>query len=458
MGAGAWLFATSGKDTIPCLDFIPDASRRSSTPIMAPPDRVAGSHHVPGDKSITHRALMLAALAPGRSRITGALTSLDARSTAGVLRLLGAEVSPVRSGSVVAVQGRRRFSAPLRQLDCGNSGTTTRLMLGLLAGHRFSSRITGDASLRRRPMRRVTDALRAMGANIDDGGRDGLPLVITGGRLHPLEWRMPVASAQIKSALLLAGVTGGVEVVLREPAATRDHTERLLRHFGFDVASRGGVLRFAPTGKVTPFDLTVPGDPSSAAFLVAAALLAESGEVRLTGIGLNPSRIGFLDVLEQMGAKVRIEGCHTPFGEPVGDLLAAPSGLKAVDVPAAAIPGIIDEIPILACLAARAHGVTRFRSVEELRVKESDRLALLARNLQAVGVSAAAEGNDLVVKGTDAPLAGRVVTGGDHRIAMSFAVLGRGRGSKIRIDDPECAAVSFPGFDQALRQLSGSAR
>lgn len=453
-----WLLTTTGKDTIPCLDFTSAVSSRSSSLNMAPNERVAGTHRVPGDKSITHRALMLASLAPGESHISGALTSLDARSTAGALRALGARISPIRAGTLVTVTGKRRFSAPVSRLDCGNSGTTTRLLLGLLAGHRFPAEMTGDASLRRRPMRRVTTPLRAMGAHIEDGGRDGLPLTIRGGALKPLDWPMEVASAQIKSALLLAGVAGGVGVTLRERASTRDHTERLLRYFGYDVASRDGVLRFAPTGKLTPFEIEVPGDPSSAAFLVGAALLSRRGELRLTGVGLNPSRTGFLEILRHMGAEVAVEGLHTPFGEPVGDLIAFPANLRAVDVPASAIPGIIDEIPILACLAARAAGVTRFRSVEELRVKESDRLALLVKNLRAVGVTAAAEGNDLLVTGTDAALSGQVVTGGDHRIAMAFAVLGRGRGSRIRIDDPECAAVSFPGFNLALQRLGGGAR
>lgn len=450
------MFTAIEKDTIPGLDFTPVASSRSWTPAMTLRERVTGSHSVPGDKSITHRALMLAALAPGRSHITGALASLDARSTAGVLRRLGAEISALRPGATVSVSGHRRFSAPATALNCGNSGTTARLLLGLLAGHRFRAVLTGDRSLRGRPMRRVTEPLRQMGAAVEDGGLDGLPLAISGGRLLPLDWQMPVPSAQIKSALLFAGLTGNVPVTLRESATTRDHTERLLRQFGFTVASREGILRFAPSGRLVPFEVQIPGDPSSAAFLLAAALLAEDGEIRVVGVGLNPTRTGFLEVLRRMGAKIAIEGVHTPFGEPVGDLVANPSRLKAVDVPAAEIPGIIDEVPILACLAARAEGVSRFRSVEELRVKESDRLALLVQNLQALGVVAAAEGNDLVVTGTDAPLAGRVVTTGDHRIAMAFSILGRGRGSRVRIDNPDCAAVSFPGFLDALRDLRGA--
>ncbi|MES2124638.1 MAG: 3-phosphoshikimate 1-carboxyvinyltransferase [Gemmatimonadota bacterium] len=423
---------------------------------MALRDRVAGIHRVPGDKSITHRALMLAALAPGRSRIAGALTSLDARSTARVLRALGAEISTLRASQDVTVRGKARFAPPHLRLHCGNSGTTARLMLGLLAGHRFSSILTGDGSLRRRPMRRVTDPLRVMGASVEDRGNDGLPLEMQGGRLHPLDWRMEVPSAQVKSALLLAGMAGGVPVTLRGGSGTRDHTERMLGYFGFDVASRGDILRFTPTGKLAPFALSVPGDPSSAIFLIASALLAGSGEIEVTGVGLNPTRTGYLAVLAQMGALLAVETQDSSFGEPLGSIVARASTLKAVDVPAELIPGIIDEVPMLACLAARAEGTSRFRSVQELRVKESDRLAMLVRNLRAVGVEATADGDDLIVQGTDAHLAGRVVTGGDHRIAMAFEVLGRLPGSAIRVDDPECAAVSFPGFASALRRLTGA--
>lgn len=422
---------------------------------MAAPMRITGVHRVPGDKSITHRALMFASLATGRSTIQGALTSLDARSSARVLRALGAEISALRAGGTVEVRGRARFRAPADRLDCGNSGTTTRLLLGLLAPHAFRATLTGDGSLRRRPMRRVTTPLAEMGARFEEGAGDGLPLTIRGGALRPLTWAMEVPSAQIKSALLLAGMAGGVEVTLRESAATRDHTERMLRHFGYGVASRRGTVSFAPTGALRASEFTVPGDPSSAIFLVGAALLADSGEMAIDGVGLNPSRTGFLAILDRMGASVAIADVADQIGEPVGRLAARPAALQAVDVAPEEIPGIIDEIPMLAALAARAEGVSRFRGVQELRVKESDRLALMVDNLRAVGVEAEAQGDDLVVRGTDAPLAGRVVTGGDHRIAMAFMVLGRTKGSRIRVDDPECAAVSFPGFSEALRALGG---
>jgi len=420
---------------------------------MASGTIVGGIHRVPGDKSITHRALLLAALAAGRSRIRGALTSLDARTTARVLRQLGAGISPLRPGATVTVTGRGAWRPPREILDCGNSGTTTRLLLGLLAAQPIAATLTGDASLRRRPMRRVTEPLRQMGATIDDGGRDGLPLSIRGGRLQPLSWTLPVASAQIKSALLLAGAAGRVEVQLRQPAPSRDHTERLLRYLQFDVVTAGNVIRLRPTGRFTPLAVDVPGDPSSAIFLLAAALLARRGRIAVAGVGLNPTRIGYLSVLAAMGADVAVTEPDEQGGEPRGTMMASASSLTAVDVSAAESAGVIDEIPMLACLAARARGESRFAGLAELRVKESDRLALLARNLAAIGARAAIDGDALIVAGGNRPLAGKVVTGGDHRIAMAFAVLGTLPRARIVVDDPACAAVSFPGFDRALAGL-----
>lgn len=422
---------------------------------MSPSSRftVQGIHRIPGDKSLTHRALLLAALAPGESVIGGALPSLDARSSARVLRALGTTISPLRAESVVRVVGRPRFRAPSAALHCGNSGTTARLLLGLLAGHSFPATLTGDASLRRRPMRRVTEPLVRMGAKVTYRSGDGLPLTIHGGQLTSLDWTLPVPSAQIKSALLLAGVSANLPITLHQPAASRDHTERLLRHFGFTVTVSAGRLDFLPTGRLDPFDFQVPGDPSSAAFLVAAALLADAGEIQLIKVGCNPSRLGFLRVLRRMGGHVAVEGVTTSFGEPVGQWTARPARLNAVAVEPAEVAAVIDEIPILACLAARASGVSTFRGLAELRVKESDRLALLAENLRAVGVEAAAEGDDLHLVGTDRRLKGRVRTGGDHRIAMAFSVLGQRPGNRIVVDDLDCAAVSFPGFPAALAAL-----
>jgi 3-phosphoshikimate 1-carboxyvinyltransferase len=417
---------------------------------------VGGTVRVPGDKSITHRALLFAALTRGTSHVGGALTSLDARSSARVLRALGAEISPLRPESVVTILGRGRLHRPAGVLDCGNSGTTTRLLLGLLAAHRFPATLTGDASLRRRPMRRVTAPLTRMGARFDQPDGDGLPLTVHGGRLAPLRYELPVSSAQIKSALLLAGLAGGVGLELREPQGrSRDHTERMLRAFGYRVVDDGGWIRFSPDGRLQPFELQVPGDPSSAAFLVGAAILAQGGDLRVAGVDLNPTRTGFLPVLQRMGAAVEVEDVAEHYGEPVGNLVARPARLRAAGVMPGEIAGLIDEIPLLAVLASRAEGVTVFREVGELRVKESDRLSLIAENLRAVGGTAEVSGDDLHVRGGEAPPRGSVRTAGDHRLAMAFAVLGTVPGARIRVDDMACAAVSFPRFPETLRGLAG---
>lgn len=415
---------------------------------------VGGSFRVPGDKSLTHRALYLGGLARGTSTIRGALTSLDARSTAGVLRAVGVSVAPLRAGAVVGIRGRA-WRPPGVTLQCGNSGTTARLGLGLLAGHPFRARLSGDRSLRRRPMRRVTEPLSRMGARFEVAPSDGLPLTITGGKLRSLCWELPVSSAQLKGALLLAGVVGRVPVRVREPAGrSRDHTERMLRSFGYSVRDEpDGWIDLQPDGEIRPFDIRIPGDISSAAFLIGAATLATGGELRLVGVGVNPTRSGILGVLQRMGGRIGVEGRQEWIGEPVADLVVQPASLRATRVTPLEVPGLIDEIPMLAVLASRAEGTTVFEEVGELRVKESDRLALLAANLSALGVPASAEQNTLRVTGTDRPPEGKVVTAGDHRIAMAFSVLGTVPGARVRVDDLACADVSFPGFQAILRQI-----
>ncbi len=415
---------------------------------------VHGTVTVPGDKSITHRLLLLAALARGTSEIRNPLTSLDARSTATVLRRLGVEVSPLRSGRTIRVRGAGRFTSSDRDLYCGNSGTTARLLLGALAAHPFTSTVTGDRSLRRRPMRRITEPLQQMGAIIHDDARDGLPVTITGGPLRPLEYQMPVSSAQLKGSLLLAGVVGEVSVAVREPMGrSRDHSERLLRSFGYTVTDDGEWIRFEPTGRLETFSVEVPGDASSAAFPLGVALLAQSGQLRIAGVCLNPTRTHYLAVLRRMGADVEIEEGSVQAGEPVGDLTAGPAQLGGVEVSAKEIPSLIDEIPMLAVLASRAQGTTVFREAGELRVKESDRLGLLASNIRDLGGSAEVSGNDLVIEGTDYRPAGTVRTEGDHRLAMAFAVLGTVPDSRVLVDDIGCADVSFPGFRTMMRGL-----
>ncbi len=410
---------------------------------------------VPGDKSITHRALLLAGMARGRSVITGALASLDVRSTGRALRQLGVTVGPIAGDRTVTVLGAGRFQVSPNVLHCGNSGTTARLLVGLLAAHRFQARLTGDRSLRRRPMRRVTEPLSLMGARFTPPLADHLPIEIGGGHLEPIEWQLPVSSAQLKSALLLAGMAGNVRVAVREPAGrSRDHTERMLKALGFPIETRDGWIVLQAGGPVPPFELSVPGDPSSAAFLVGAGLIGNR-PVSVARVGLNPTRLGFLEVLRRMGARMTLAPEGEALGEPFGTIHAEPGTLKATVVRAEEIAGLIDEIPLLAALAARAEGETRFEQVGELRVKESDRLAQIAANLTTLGYQATGAGNTLTVRGSDHPPRGRIQTDGDHRIAMAFAVLGTVPGARVVLDDRACVAVSFPGFFDTLDRARG---
>jgi len=421
---------------------------------------VQGEVRPPGDKSISHRALLLAALATGTSELTGLLPGGDVQSTARVLRQLGARISTVRPGARVSVKGKGlKLRKPRATLHCGNSGTTARLSLGVLAGQRFAARLTGDASLRSRPMRRVTEPLERMGARFEDPERSTLPIVIRGGELRPIDYASPVASAQLKSAVLLAGLVGGVPVTIREPYRSRDHTERLFAHLGLGIHERDGAILFAPANgnEVGPLALAIPADISSAAFLVAAAVLAERGELQVSNVGVNPTRTGFLAVLERMGAHVDRVNLHDEGGEPVADLLARPAPLRGTIVTPAEVPLLIDEVPVLAVLASRAAGETVFREVGELRVKESNRLELVASNLRAVGVQAEARGNDLHVRGTDRAPRGRVETAKDHRIAMAFAVLGTVPGAAVQLSERASVGISYPSFFRDLKRI-GSGR
>ena len=412
--------------------------------------RIAGVVRPPGDKSISHRVLMLAALARGKSEISGLLTGDDVKTSARVLRQLGAEISRI-SESGVRISSSRLLT-PSSRLNCGNSGTTARLMLGILAGQRFVTTLTGDASLRRRPMRRVTEPLKQMGADIKEKG-DGLPLTIRGGQLRGLMYTSPVASAQVKSALLFAGLTGQVPVTIREPYRSRDHTERLLAHLGLGVHERDGAIVYQPgsASTIPGFQLSVPGDISSAAFLMAAVVLADQGELVVENVGVNPTRTGFLVVLERMGAHIERVNLRDEGGEPVADLVVRPATLRGTEVSAAEIPTLVDEVPVLAVLASRASGDSVFREVGELRVKESNRLELIAANLRAVGAKAEARGNDLYVAGNAQAPQGRVETASDHRLAMAFAVLGTLAGSNVQLSEKKSVAISYPNFFRDLK-------
>jgi 3-phosphoshikimate 1-carboxyvinyltransferase len=415
---------------------------------------VSGTVRVPGDKSISHRALICGALSDGLGQVTGILDSADVRSTAEALRSLGADVPELSPDFAVRGRGLRGLRPPARALECGNSGTTTRLLAGVAAAHPFATEFVGDASLSRRPMRRVAEPLEAMGARVQLA-RDGtLPMVVHGGTLHNSEWRSPVASAQVKSAVLLAGLCAGVEVVVREPQRSRDHTERMLASRGVEVWVNEDAVLLFPTQSMAAADVHVPGDPSSAAYFAALAALAGRGELVLPDVAVNEGRVGFFDTLESMGAVVRYSGTRREGGEPVADVLAAPGRLRGITLAPAKVPSMIDELPLLACVAARAEGETRVTGASELRVKESDRIHAVVANLRAVGVEAEELADGFVVVGSDRPLAGHVRTHGDHRLAMAFGVLGAASGGRIEVDDPACVAVSYPTFWDDLRQAA----
>lgn len=420
---------------------------------------ISGRVKVPGDKSISHRALILAGLATGRTRIDGLLEADDVLATARAMQALGAAVS--RSGAAFEVlgQGVGGLARPDGVLDFGNSGTASRLMLGVLAGHPMRVVLTGDASLCRRPMSRVLKPLAEMGLTVE-GNKDTLPLTVEGTQdLLPIVYELPVPSAQVKSAILLAGLHAPGRTTVIEPLPTRDHTERMLRFFGaeVDVQTRENGTRAMTVGgdaELTGAHVVVPGDPSSAAFLVAAALVCPGSDVVIENVLLNPTRTGFFETLRDMGADIEILGRHDEAGEPVGDLQIRSSDLKGVRVPPERAPSMIDEYPMLAALAAFAHGETRMEGLAELKVKESDRLAATAAGLAACGVEARVEGDDLIVSGTGAVRGGGVVeTQMDHRIAMAFLTLGLGAEEPVSVDDIGMIATSFPAFVPLLSGL-----
>lgn len=415
--------------------------------------RVEGTIRVPGDKSISHRALMLAALGDGRSRVTGILDSADVRSTAGVLRAMGVDVPALGSDMTVVGVGLRGLRAPSVDLDCGNSGTTTRLMAGIVAAQPFAARFVGDASLSRRPMGRVARPLTAMGAAFACEGADGrLPMTVRGGALQDLEWTSETASAQVKSAIVLAGVCAGVEVTVREPQRSRDHTERMLAARGVDVWVHEHAVHVPPATRLAPLDTAVPGDPSSAAFFAGLAALADSGALTMPDVCLNATRTGFFFALARMGARLVVDDERQEGGEDVGTVVVtAGTGLRGTHVDGAEVPTLIDELPLLACLAACADGETVVRGAAELRVKESDRIAAVVANLRALDVDADELPDGFVVRGRGRrPFSGAVDTYGDHRLAMGFGILGAIPGSDVVVDDPACVDVSFPGFWSTL--------
>jgi 3-phosphoshikimate 1-carboxyvinyltransferase len=413
---------------------------------------VGASIRLPGDKSLSHRALILGALATGESRFRGLLDADDVRSTARALRALGAEID---WGEAVRITGRgRRGLRPAESdLHCGNSGTTARLLAGVIAGHPFAARFVGDESLSRRPMRRIKEPLEAMGATVDLERGDGLPMVVRGADLHSVVWRTMTASAQTKSAILLAALVAGVDAEVHEPAPSRDHTERLLAAMGATIRADNGRVFLAPEARLGPLDIDIPGDVSSAAFLLALAMLYEGGDIEVRDVGLNERRLGFARTARRMGARLTWESEREVGGESVGRIRALSSDLRGVIVEGEDVPSMIDEIVLLACVATQAEGETVVRGAQELRVKESDRIAAVVANLRAIGAHAEETTDGFVVRGTRGPLRGSVRTLGDHRMAMAFGVLAALPGNDIRIDDPACVAVSYPEFWKDLEAL-----
>ena len=425
---------------------------------------LSGVIAVPGDKSISHRSLILGALAIGESNISGLLESEDVLATAAALKALSAEIERGSDGGWrVFGRGVGGLVEPASVLDMGNSGTAVRLLMGVAASHPFKTTFSGDASLSSRPMERVMTPLRLMGAQFSarDGGR--LPITVTGSETPiPISYELPVASAQVKSAVLLAGLnTPGLTTVV-EPQPTRDHSERMLAHFGAEVSveetSEGGrTIILAGQPELTGHELSVPGDFSSAAFVMVAALLRPQSRVELTGVGLNPLRTGLLQTLLEMGAAISISNKRPEGGEPVGDLVVESSALQGITVPAERAPSMIDEYPVLAVAAACAEGETRLQGLSELRVKESDRLAAIAKGLAAAGVEVSETEDSLAIRGTGRVAGGaRIEAALDHRIAMAFMVLGMAAEQPIKIDDGATIDTSFPGFTGLMNGLGAN--
>ena len=419
--------------------------------------RVAGELTVPGDKSISHRSLICAALAEGTSRVRAVLQSADVHSTAGVLRALGVEIPSLGNDVVIQGVGLRGLRDPSADLDCGNSGTSTRLLAGVVAGAGVVGRFVGDASLSRRPMRRIARPLAAMGATVELPEHGGLPMTVRGAQLSDVEWVNETGSAQVKSCIMFAALCAGVEAKVVESPRSRDHTERMLASQGADVWVNEQSVLLHPVARLTPLDVVVPGDPSSAAFFAALAALAPRGQLLLRRVCVNDTRIGFLAALREMGASIALDDRERVAGEWIADVrVEGGATLRGISIGREAIPTLIDELPLVACLAAYAEGETRVTGAAELRVKESDRIAVVVGNLRALGAEADELPDGFVVRGTAPTLRGRVVTHGDHRMAMAFGILGALPGNDIEIDDRDCVAVSYPAFWSDLAAVTGA--
>ena len=436
-------FATSDADVLPNGD---DRLQAIASP------NLSGDVTIPGDKSMSHRALILGGLAAGTTVIHGLLESEDVLRTAEAVRAFGPVVERLGEGHWTVTGAR--WESPAAPVDCGNSGTSVRLLIGAAAGFALEARFIGDASLSRRPMGRILEPLRRMGATADG---DFLPVTVRGGQLKRISHVNASASAQVKSALLLAGLNaeGGVEII--EPAASRDHSETMLRAFGCDVKAADGAISLADGCRLTATSVAIPGDPSSAAFPLVAAVISPGSKIRVRSVMINSLRAGLFDTLREMGAHLDVAPCGQMGGETIADINICHGPLRGIEVPAGRAPSMIDEYPILAVAAAFASGRTKLHGLAELRVKECDRLAAIVQGLRACGVHATEEEDTLVIVGADGPPPGgcSVEAHGDHRIAMSFLVLGLASRSPIAVDSTASIATSFPGFVDLMRAIGG---
>ncbi|CAA9890605.1 3-phosphoshikimate 1-carboxyvinyltransferase [Candidatus Methylobacter favarea] len=437
------------------LDQFENPMSKSLTFTIQPGGKLQGEARVPGDKSISHRSIMLGSLTEGVTHVKGFLEAEDALATLQAFRDMGVEIEgPVNGELTIHGVGKHGLKAPKNDLYLGNSGTSMRLLSGLLAGQSFNSVLTGDTSLSGRPMKRVTEPLAAMGANIKATAQGTAPLHITGtaGRLTGIDYAMPMASAQVKSCLLLAGMYAQGVTSVTEPAPTRDHTERMLSGFAYPVKKQGNKVSISAEGILKAVDIDVPGDISSAAFFLVGASIAPGSDLLLKHVGINPTRTGVIDILRLMGANIKVLNERIVGGEPVADLHVLHSALKGIDIPEALVPLAIDEFPVLFVAAACAEGQTRLSGAEELRVKESDRIQVMAEGLQVVGIKAQPTRDGMIIQGGS--IGGGIVTShGDHRIAMAFSIAGLRAAAPITILDCENVNTSFPEFKDLVKQL-----
>lgn len=422
---------------------------------VKPAAAVSGEISVTGDKSVSHRSIMLGSIANGVTTVTGFLRGEDNMATLNAFRLMGIKIEDDGVTLKIHGQGLRGLSEPDDVIDCGNSGTSIRLLTGLLAGQSFFSVLTGDKYLRKRPMKRVVTPLGRMGARI--AGRCGgekAPLAITGGALAGISYDSPVASAQVKSAILLAGLYADGETIVREPHLSRDHSERMLRHFGADIESNGTEVKIRGGRELQAQEIIVPGDISSAAFFMVAGLIVPNSRLLICGVGVNPTRTGIIDILTMMGGRITLQNQREVSGEPVADILVQSSALHGIEIAGDLVPRAIDEFPVIAVAAAMASGKTVVKDASELRVKETDRIKAMADNLRLAGVFVEESEDGMTVHGTDKFSAFHADSYGDHRIAMAMLIAGLVAAAPCRVDDTECIATSFPNFFTLLEQVS----